>query len=210
MNRGHLRHILNAVRPHNERSLLLPVKLVIILFFLSTLVTAQFSGKTPPDGAICPLSESQTKKSMEAFSKIATAISKENRCLGCHGRVNPHIDGTGADPENADAVPSQFEHGAGKVDRKSDCNECHSKMARRTRDGSESVWMTAPDFLSFIGKDATTLCKQIRENLPSAKDFMGHLKDDNGGNNFAGTAFNGDRGLDRTMFPEKEVPTGNP
>ncbi|HMH06040.1 MAG TPA: hypothetical protein VK579_05085 [Terriglobales bacterium] len=39
---------------------------------------------------------------------------------------------------------------------------------------------------------------------------MGHLKDDNGGNNFGGTAFNGDRGLDRTMYPEKDVPTERP
>jgi hypothetical protein len=70
--------------------------------------------------------------------------------------------------------------------------------------------MTAPDFLSFIGKDAPTLCKQIRDNLPTGKDFLGHIKDDNGGNNFAGTAFNGDRGLDREMFPEKEVPTERP
>ena len=70
--------------------------------------------------------------------------------------------------------------------------------------------MTAPDFLAFVGKDAPTLCKQIRGILHNAKDFMGHIKDDNGGNNFAGTAFNGDRGLDRKMFSEKEVPTQKP
>jgi len=83
-------------------------------------------------------------------------------------------------------------------------------MARRSRDGSESVWQTAPDFLTFVNKDAPTLCKQIRAILHNSKDFLGHIKDDNGGNNFADTAFNGDRGLDRTQYPESEVPTEKP
>ena len=34
-------------------------------------------------------------------------------------------------------------------------------MVRR-RDGSESTWFMAPDFLSFAGKDATTLCRQVK------------------------------------------------
>jgi hypothetical protein len=194
------------------RSLLLTVKLPALLLFLSTLVLAQ-GGKTPADGTVCPLSESQTQKSIEAFSKIASTIASENRCLGCHGRVNPFIEEPGEDKENPDAPKSEFAHGGekgpGAVDRTVDCNDCHSNMARR-RNGSKSNWMTAPDFLSFVGKDAPTLCKQIRDILHTAKDFLGHLKDDNGGNNFAGTAFNGDRGLDRTMYPEKEVPTQKP
>ena len=36
---------------------------------------------------------------------------------------------------------------------------------------SESRWMTAPEFLSFIGKDAPTLCKQIRGVLHTAETF---------------------------------------
>jgi hypothetical protein len=193
-----------------------PVKILAAFVVLSASALAQFSGKTLADGAVCPLSETQTKNSIDAFSKIASVISKENRCLGCHGRVNPFIDGTGSDPENAEAPPSEFEHGPGKVDRKTDCNDCHSKMAHRTRDDSESVWMTAPDFLSFVGKKPATICKQIRANLPTGKDFLGHIKDDNGGNNFAGTAFNGDRGLNRgiedgtIIFTEEEVPTEKP
>lgn len=204
MNRGHHQRIVDE-----WRSLLLFVPATLL--FLSTLALAQPSpGQTTPEGVICPLSESQSQKSIEAFSKIASVISSENRCLGCHGRVNPYIDHTGPDKLVPDRVPSQFEHGPGAVDRGADCNECHSKMARRTRDGSESRWMTAPDFLTFIGKDAPTLCKQIRDILHTAKDFLGHIKDDNGGNNFADTAFNGDRGLDRTMYPESEVPTQKP
>lgn len=198
-------------RGRAERSLLrMSIGIMSIMMLLSTVVHAQAIGQKTPDKAVCPLSEEQTQKSIETFAKIANTISHEDRCLGCHGRVNPYIDGTGEDPDNPDAPPSEFEHGPGKVDRHADCDECHSHMARRTRDGRPSHWMTAPDFLAFVGKDAPTLCKQIRGILHNAKDFMGHIKDDNGGNNFAGTAFNGDRGLDRKMFPEKEVPTQKP
>ena len=168
------------------------------------------AGQHTPENVVCPLSDSQTQKSIEAFAKIASAIAGEPRCLGCHGRVNPYIDGTGSEPANPAAPPSEFEHGPGKVDHGADCNECHSNMAKRTCDGKPSNWMTAPDFLAFVGRDAPTICKQIRDILHTGKDFLGHLKDDNGANNFAGTAFNGDRGLDRKMFPEKEVPTEKP
>jgi hypothetical protein len=214
MDRGHHERIFNECR-----SLLLSVKLLATLVFLSILAPAQFKTQPLADGAVCPLSESQTQKSIDTFSKISAFITSENRCLGCHGRVNPFIDGTGADPQDPEVPKSEFEHGPGAVDRKADCNECHSKMARRTLDDSESIWTTAPGFLSFVGKDSPTLCKQIRGNLPTAKAFLGHLKDDNGGNNFAGTAFNGDRGLNRGLdpkdkdliaYPEKEVPTQKP
>lgn len=146
----------------------------------------QPTGKTP-ENVVCPLSEQQQQKSIEAFARIAQVISQEPRCLGCHGRVNPYIDGTGPDPLNPNAPPSEFEHGVGKVDRGADCSECHSKMAKQSCNGQPSNWMTAPDFLAFVGKDPPGLCRQIRGMLHTAKDFIGHLKDDNGGNNFAGT-----------------------
>jgi hypothetical protein len=193
------------------RSRLLSVGLPAALVFVSTVALAQFTSKTPPDGTICPLSDEQTQKSIDAFSKIASVITSENRCTGCHGRVNPYIDGIGADEGNPDAPKSLFKHGGGKRDRasiaESDCGDCHDSMARPTRGGpdSESIWMTAPDDLAFVGRDAATICKQIRGNIPTGEDFLGHLKDDNGGNNFAGTAFNGDRGLDLTVFREVRV-----
>ena len=186
--------------------LILPMGLPAALVFVSTVALAQFTSKTPPDGTICPLSDDQTQKSIDAFSKIAAAITSENRCTGCHGRVNPYIDGIGEDKQNKNAPNSLFPHGGKKRDRlpiaESDCNDCHDSMARPTRGGpdSESIWMTAPDDLAFIGRDAKTICEQIRENIPTGEDFLGHLTDDNGGNNFAGTAFNGDRGLDLKNF----------
>src|SRR5258706_16300209 len=113
MNRDCHKNPANPSR-HARRAPLLSVKLLTTLIFLSALARAQSIGQTTPVGAVCPLSESQSEKSIQAFSKIASTIASENRCLGCHGRVNPHIDGTGPDPENPNAPPSEFEHGAGK------------------------------------------------------------------------------------------------
>ena len=70
--------------------------------------------------------------------------------------------------------------------------------------------MTAPDELAFIGKDARTLCEQIRDNIARAENFIGHLKDDNGFNNFVGAAFEGRRGLDLDSYPVSEMPTEKP
>lgn len=183
------------------------VKLLATLVFVCASAVAA-SGSEPPL-RVCPLSDAQVQKSIDAFSKLVPTLHGEPRCTGCHGRVNPYIEDTGPDPDNPNAVPSEFAHGPGAVDRTADCNDCHSKMPDRTR-GGKSRWMTAPDFLAFLGKDARTLCEQIRDNIARAKDFVGHITDDNGFNNFAGAAFNGDRGLDRSMYPESEVPTEKP
>jgi hypothetical protein len=220
MNHASHERIANAWR-QPWRSLLLSVGLPAALVFVSTVALAQFRTEPAPDGTICPLSDAQTQKSIDAFSKIFSVITSENRCLGCHGRVNPYIDGIGEEKGEPDIPKSLFDHGGGKMDRVSVdatgktipgsfCNGCHSKMARTTKGNHESIWMTAPAFLAFVGRDAPTICKQIRGNLPTGKDFIGHLTDDNGGNNFAGTAFNGDRGLDRDQYPPEEVPTEKP
>ena len=197
-----------------------PVNLAVFALF-STLAFAQSVGQTTPPSLVCPLSEAQTQKSVDAFSKIASFMTHEKRCFNCHGGVNPYIEHTGSDPEDPNAPPSETEHGGGKMFREhaksadgtpivdTGCNGCHSHMALKTG-GGESNWMIAPGFLSFIGKDSATLCEQVRSTSRDANDFMGHLQDDNGGNNFGGTAFNGDRGLDREMYSESDVPTEKP
>jgi hypothetical protein len=186
---------------------------------LSTL--AQSNSSSRGGAAVCPLSDSQTQKSIEAFAKIVPTLTEEPRCVNCHGGVNPFIDGT--------------THPEGPLDRTTDCSGCHSNMVPRTRAthvnkhgelDNESVWRLPPDFLSFLGKDAPTLCKQIKDfsrgcdegaggvstcgPWPDAKKFIAHITDDEGQDNFTGTAFKGDRGLDREMFPEKEIPSQPP
>jgi hypothetical protein len=159
----------------------------------------------------CPLPLARQIDSIHAFSPIASFLTSEPRCFNCHGGVNPHIEGTGNDPEDADAPPSLTEHGGGRILRQrdtapdgtvlieSECRDCHSNMAPR-RDGGPSLWMTAPSFLSFVGKDAPTLCRQIKRATGTAEHFRGHLEDDNGGNQFGRAAFAGDRGLDPQMY----------
>jgi cytochrome c5 len=186
------------------------VKRLAAFFFLSILALAQDDASSKP-APICPLSDAQTQKSIEAFSKIASTLTGEPRCSNCHGGVNPYIEDPGLDPDDKSAPPSKFAHGGGQQSREHDkaldgtplidtgCQACHSNMAPKTG-GGESIWTLAPTFLSFVDKDAKTLCKQIRGASRDANEFKGHLKDDNGGNNFGGTAFNGNRGL-----PEGEV-----
>lgn len=146
-------------------------------------------------------------KAIRAFAPIHNFATKEPRCVNCHGGVNPHIAGTGPDPSNANEVPSIIEHGGGLISREepdsrgqpvinsAQCMSCHDGMHPK-RNGTPSRWFTAPPFLSFINKDAVTLCKQFKRSTGSAEHFIGHLQDDNGGNAFTKTAFSGNRGID--------------
>jgi len=169
------------------------------------------------DSSSCPLTLKQQVDSIHAFADIASFLTQEPRCVNCHGGVNPFIDGTGSDPDDEAAPKSRTAHGGGRIRRQretapdgtvlieSECMDCHNEMVPR-RDGSKSVWMTAPGFLSFVDKDAPTLCKQIKRSTRTATEFMGHLKDDNGGNNFGGTAFKGDRALDKDRYDIPPAP----
>jgi hypothetical protein len=168
------------------------VKLLAALVFVSPFALSE---ATTSEGAICPLSDSQTQKSIDAFAKIAPTFNKEPRCLNCHGGVNPFIEGVAGD--HSDPAAPQTEHGGGKVDKETDCESCHDDMAPR-KGGGPSHWEMAGQPHFFLGKDAPTLCKQMRDVFNEAKEFIGHLTDDNGGSNFTGTAFMGNRGLNES------------
>jgi hypothetical protein len=154
----------------------------------------------------CPMPLEAQMKSIRAFAPIHAFATKEPRCVNCHGGVNPHIEGTGPDPANRNEVPSIVEHEGGVIPREepdsrgqpvinsAQCMSCHDGMHAR-RNGTPSRWFTAPPFLSFVNKDATTLCKQFKRATSSAQHFIGHLEDDNGGNAFTKTAFSGNRGI---------------
>ena len=159
----------------------------------------------------CPLTDAQTRKSIEAFAEIHRFLTREERCFNCHGGVNPFINGPGLDRGDEGAPASKKAHGGGLIIRQRDtaadgtvliegeCMDCHNNMVRKGN-GSTSRWMLAPNFLSFVDKDATTLCRQIKRSTGDAEHFLGHLRDDNGGNTFALTAFKGDRGLDPDVY----------
>jgi len=185
---------------------------LVFLFFV-----AQFDAMGQKSS--CPLTDSQSQKAVDAWAKIAAFLTSEPRCVNCHGKVNPYIDGAGLDPgdpfKDAEAPVAQIEHGGGKQKRPENpaiidqgCKKCHNDMAKPNtfvevgdkpptwpEDGPFPNWTLAPTFLSFVDKDATTLCRQIKRQTGTADRFLGHLKDDNGQPNFAGTAFLGNRGL---------------
>jgi len=160
----------------------------------------------------CPLTEAQSKKAVAAFGKIADFVLNEPRCVNCHGGVNPHIASIGLNPQDPTEPASLKIHGGGVIQKstngtiEAECMDCHDHMANK-RDGSPTKqWMTAAPFHNFLDKDATTLCRQFKKSLGSAQEFLGHIKDDNGGNNFAQTAFNGDRGLDPDQYLDPAGP----
>ena len=201
---------------HHERRHAVPTACVFVLAIAVCIVALP-----PPASAAgtCPLSPEQTRKSVTAFDKLASFITHEPRCVNCHGGVNPHIDETGLDPEDPNAPPSIVPHGGDKQPRQIGkngereipvgCQDCHNSMAPPTG-GGKSRWMTAPPFMTFLGKTPTALCKQFRRQIPNAQEFLGHLWDDNGKNNFSGTAFNGDRGLDAATLKAYNVTIEKP
>jgi hypothetical protein len=141
--------------------------------------------------AVCPLSDAQVQKSIEAFAKLVPTLTREPRCLNCHGGVDPFSDEAKGDSTDPNAPRTA--HGPGKVEA-DECMNCHSDMPPK-RDGSPSKWALATPEHSFLGKDAKALCKQMRDVFKQGADFIGHLTDDNGNSNFTGTAFLGNRGL---------------
>jgi hypothetical protein len=174
------------------------VSTLIVSLVICSAPSAVLGQKRPS----CPLTEEQSKKAVDAFAKVAAFVLTEPRCVNCHGGVNPFIDGIGLNPADPTAPVSLKEHGGGAIPTSTDgtidagCMKCHHQMAPK-RDGSPTLqWFTATNFHSFVDKNATTLCRQFKKSTGSPQEFLGHLTDDNGGNNFAQTAFNGDRGLD--------------
>ena len=133
--------------------------------------TAEELGRKPQ---VCPLSEEQTQKSIDAFSKLVPTF-QHPRCINCHGVVDPHA------PEET------TKHGGGDIGDQA-CKECHSEVM------GGSQWMLPIRDHFFVGKDAKTLCEQMTDNFHARSSFINHLQDDN----LIGVAFLGTRALKPT------------
>jgi hypothetical protein len=165
----------------------------------------------------CPLTDAQSQKAIAAWAPIGNFLANEPRCVNCHGKVNPYVDGIGLETSgdfNSDTPASTIKHGGGLQPHEHNngvmdqgCKDCHDNMVVKG-DGSPSVnWTLAPRDLSFVDKDPTTLCIQVKAATKDADHLMGHLKNDNGGTNFSETAFLGTRGLDEDRYLDKDSPT---
>ena len=177
-------------------ALALAISLVSALLAHSTLSPAALAQST--DDSECPLSDEQAQKSVEAFNKIAQVFTEQPRCVNCHGAVNPfgpnayktHGGGdfwpvmktepnpdTG-EPETSPDIAASFRQ----------CQVCHNAFP--------GTWATPPPNLSFVGKDAFTLCTQQRDRFSDARDFITHIETDADPNNpFVQEAFTGRMGL---------------
>ncbi len=145
--------------------------------------------------AVCPLSEPQSRASVAAFAKIVPTLNQEPRCTNCHGGLDP----TTSPIHPSVDLPSADNPG-------DDCTFCHDNVVNKTN-GEESRWHLAPKFLEFINKSDQQLCEQLKGHAegpcsdgscgpwPMAEKFLGHMTDDEGGDNFTATAFAGTKGL---------------
>ena len=162
------------------------VSMLIVGLMMAAVPHAGFGQK----GTVCPLTDSQTKKAIDAWGKIAAFITTEPRCVNCHGGVNPYIDGVGLDPDDPLKDPgapvSFLEHGGGKQKHENTglmdqgCKKCHDGMAKQgawidlgdkpvpwPEDSPLPNWTLASSFLAFVDKDCDNA-------LPSNQKSNGH------------------------------------
>ncbi|HTQ59564.1 MAG TPA: hypothetical protein VMI32_05035 [Candidatus Solibacter sp.] len=147
-------------------------------------VTAK--GQLPPllpplPPMVCPFTYDQTTDAIAAFAKMVPTFTQEPRCSNCHGGItDPTVRGTN--------------HATG-VESPGRCNTCHDAMVEKSP-GNPSIWQLPHPEHNFVGKDAKTLCKQMKGSFRTAGEFVGHLDNDNGNSRFTETAFEGTHGLD--------------
>jgi hypothetical protein len=136
--------------------------------------------------AVCPLTEDQSKKSVEAFAALAP-IFREPRCKNCHGVVSPFFN-----PESHRADPP--------IEQGTDCENCHDILPG---------WSLAPTSMSFVDKSDEELCEMMREHFDratGAPSFMGHMTNDNGGPQFIETAMAGNKGMEEPDYGIEKPP----
>jgi hypothetical protein len=140
----------------------------------------QDSAPQDAPGQICSLSDKQQADAPKAFAKMVPTF-KHARCINCHGGVDPFTgDKHGGDTvkREADGKGNNFPFGG--------CDLCHSLEG----------WKTPETKLSFVGKDAVQLCKQMKREHPDASEFIAHITEDRGRTPFVQVSFLGTRALD--------------
>ncbi len=119
---------------------------------------------------ICPLSDEQTRKSLEAFDKLVPTFHHP-RCERCHGGLDVFAENTA--------------HGGGQQGDDTGCDTCHDRVPGGGR------WQLPIPAHFFVHKDAKTLCEQMHDTSPTRAILLEHL----GTDQLIQTAFLGTRGL---------------
>jgi hypothetical protein len=200
-------------------TLALVVSGLLFVTLLAPRVLAQPSAQAS-ENQICPLSDEQADKAVEAFGKIAKVFRDEPRCVNCHGAVNPfaantkHAGGefdpimkTVPNPLAGEANPAA-EGGVAPDEYTTQDDEATFGQCAACHDEFPGLWQIPPDVLFFVGKDDLALCKQERFFFERKADqFLQHIERDfHPENPFIQEAFTGNMGgAAKTPVPPKGV-----
>ena len=132
---------------------------------LCSVWTAAHAQSAASGAKLCPLSDEQTQKSIEAFDKLVP-VFRDPRCIRCHGE----LDVFAANTPHEGGERRREEETAERID--DTCNVCHDQVAGGER------WMTPSPGHAFVGKDAKTLCKQMHESRDTREAFIDHVTTD--------------------------------
>jgi hypothetical protein len=172
-------------------------------WIIVSLALGIFSVADAQDGQpVCPLSESQQTKAVEAFAKLLP-IFGEPRCFNCHGGVSPFNKGRGTHPEFGFKVVCK-DGSLGPCDRGSpenfeatfgECQSCHSEITG----GEPPRWRLAPApamqwNLTGTSKEkpGIELCRQQKHLFAGdGPRFIRHMRNDDGGVQFIQAAYAG-------------------
>jgi hypothetical protein len=156
---------------------------------------AVFAGSTPasPEDVsgvqACRLSLPQQHKAGQAFEKMMPVL-KHPRCLNCHGGVNEKL------PEREGG------HGGGATTETTDCLDCHNGVRNLNNPNRPRLaWRTPSSSFFFTGRSTRDLCNQFKYIEKSPEDFINHMINDRGGDQFVEAAYKGDRSLNLAPVP---------
>jgi hypothetical protein len=144
----------------------------------------------------CSLNSRQERAAIDAFDKMLPVLY-HNRCLNCHGGVNPYVDpavgrhlgGAQVDPTGA-ALPDAA------------CEDCHGLLPG---------WQVPGVPMHFTGKSPAELCMQFKQFAPGGgPEFVEHIEHEPGLPQFIKTAFLGTRALNTLGEVSYEEATGRP
>ena len=186
-------------------------------WIIVSLALGIFSVADAQDGQpVCPLSESQQTKAVEAFAKLLP-IFGEPRCFNCHGGVSPFNKGRGTHPEFGFKVVCK-DGSLGPCDRGSpenfeatfgECQSCHSEITG----GEPPRWRLAPApamqwNLTGTSKEkpGIELCRQQKHLFAGdGPRFIRHMRNDDGGVQFIQAAYAGRRALNKEAEDRADI-----
>ena len=115
----------------------------MLLVGLGTLGVGTASGAAP-------VRQDEQQDPLALFSAMMPVFSSP-RCVNCHGGTNPQTE---LNHEGGQVDVPVNEAGDMKFDPTGACLECHT--------AAPPSWRLAPAHMSFVGRDAVTLCRQLR------------------------------------------------